>query len=312
MSNKTPSKTVRVDLQLDTRGITKQTGEDELTITLGKLLPSLLQKEAKKLQSDCNNANSDLRKIFGRNVQHPQGGVATMLPKDDKSSALPRLADVMVKAKKFEQKAHQIQDEIDKYVRSGGFDDTIKKLGIDRARIPSVSFHPVVAVDTASGTTFADVQTYLDEAGVYPTGLKMVRLIPSEDERLLVIMRNLAEEMGKHYTKLQARIDHRKMSNKEPLTKEDVIRANHKFCETIRSEREKIRLLLGDTPQMAQVDALITQMSENGQAMMDVFEEVNMSSGEKLSEAINIDHLIVKTIKSDKDMMRGLGIDDII
>ena len=308
-------KTVRIDIRFAAKGGTKQTGEDELTITLGKLLPNLIYSQIRQLRSNSNNLRNSVRKVFGSIVDHPQGGIVSLSPKDDEADRITRLIDVMkaqpkkTSAQQLEADAIRVQHEIDEYVKNGGFAKKCEELGLDpvRTRPPSVEFGIVIAVDP-SVVSFDEVREYLANENASIQNQSLVRLVHGDDEKILVIMENLAKKMGEHYIDLQKRINERKANDKDPLTRDDIIAANSKFAHSLDGEREKVRLVLGDTPQMEQVDRLLDKLMENGRAMIDVFSEINLSDGTPLSEAINIDHMIVNEIKSDDEMMDALGI----
>lgn len=306
-------KTVRIDIRFNAKGGTKQTGEDDISITLGKLLNNELYRGIKKLRGDSNNLRNSVRKVFGSSVDHPQGGIVSLSPKDDETDTITRLADVMknntANVQKLEAEAVRLQRELDKYVESGEFDEQCKKLGLDPKRIrrPSVDFGVVIAVDP-SVVSFDEVREYLANENASISNQTLVRQVKGNDEKILVIMENLAKKMGEHYIDLQKRINDRKAKDKDPLTRDDIIAANSKFAHSLDGEREKIRVVLGDTPQMEQVDNLLNKLMDNGRAMIDVFSEVSLSDGTPLSEAINIDNMVVGTIKSDDELMEALGV----
>jgi len=300
------NRTVRIDAKLKTSGFTKVTGEDELTRTIAKMLPPELNKRVTDLRAGVNNMNSQLKTVCGRLIDHPQGGLASL--KDDDENITP-LKTVMAKCLGFDRESSLITQEIKKLVDSGDFRERIEQIsGLDpnKVKIPGVGFGITMAVDTTCQNT-KDIMDELANAGLSFPGIYATRLVPRQDEKLVAILENIAHKMGEHYTKLAARVHD--ITRKNPVTKEDVIKANYSFAHSLDNERDKIRIQLGDGPQMDQLDKILDDMLANGNAMIDVFQMVQLSDGTPAADAVNIKEIVTSRIKSDDDLLQDLGFD---
>lgn len=301
------NRTVRINAKLKTSGFTKVTGEDELTRTIAKMLPPELNKRVTDLRAGVNNMNSQLKTVCGRLIDHPQGGLASL--KDDDESITP-LKDVMKKCLGFDRESSLITQEIKKLVDSGDFRERIEQIsGLDpnKVKIPGVAFGITMAVDTANGQVTKDIMDELANAGLSFPGIYATRLVPRQDEKLVAILENIAHKMGEHHAKLAARVHD--ITRKNPVTKEDVIKANYSFAHSLDNEREKIRIQLGDGPQMDQLDKILDDMLANGNAMIDVFQMVQLSDGTPAADAVNIREIVTSRIKNDDDLLKDLGFD---
>ena len=301
------NRTVRINAKLATKGFTKVTGEDELTRTIAKMLPPELNKRVTDLRAGVNNMNSQLKTVCGRLIDHPQGGLASL--KDDDESITP-LKEVMTKCLGFDREASLITKEIKDLVDSGDFRERIEQIsGLDpnKVKVPGVAFGVTMAVDVAGGQVTKDIMDELANAGLSFPGIYTTRLVPRQDEKLVAVLENIAHKMGEHYTKLAARVHD--VTRKNPVTKDDVIKANYSFAHSLDNEREKIRIQLGDGPQMDQLDKIIDDMLANGHAMIDVFEMVQLSDGQPASSAVNVQEIITSRIKDDDDLIKDLGFD---
>lgn len=301
------NRTVRVGAKLATKGFTKVAGEDELLQKIAKMLPAELNRRVKDLRSGVNNMNSRLKSVCGRLIDHPQGGLASL--KDDDEYITP-LKEVMKDCVDFYRESSLIAVEIKKLVDTGDFQERIEQIeGLDptKVRIPSTSFGVTLAVDPAGGQNAEDILRELAIAGLSFPGIYAVRLVPRQDEKLIAILDNITHRMGEHFAKLKARATD--VTRKNPVTKEDVIKANFNFAHSLDNERDKIRAQLGDGPQMDQLDKILDDMLENGNAMFDVFSRVTLSDGSPASDCTDVRDVAVARLTSDEDIFNELGLD---
>lgn len=303
------SKIVRVDVQVTTRGFLKAAGEDELIKKNAKIVPDELYDRVRKLASNSNNLNSRLKKICEHSVKHPQGGIASL---DDDDKSVEPLKKTMKDCLALDAEATWIKQELKTFIESGEFDKRVKaipELKGKNVRVPQVEFGIQLAIDTAAGQVITDIIDELKNEGLYTPSIVPTRMVQGDDEKLLTILQSIADMMGQHHAKLQKRCQDPK--RKDPVTKDDVIRANHNFAHSLDKERGKIRAYLGNTHQADQVEGLIDKLLANGNAMIDVFEEVKLFDGSPASEAVDVRQYITHNIKDDDDLLADLDINDI-
>lgn len=300
-------KSVRVSINFTERGATKKIGEDELTITRGKLLTEGIYRDIGNLRSSSNNLDSSMKKLFGHSVDHPQGGLASLSPADDKTDKIKRLVDAMRVACTIEADTKRVKDAIDEYVLTDEYEEKLKKMGLSKASVrnPTVDFGVTIAIDKAN-TTREEVVDLLSENGVLPGCVSIVSMVHGQDEKLLAIMENIALKLGEAHRKLKKKADNAKLKGKS-ITREEIVAANHDFARSLDDEREKIHYILGEGPQAEQVDALIDRLLGNGEAMIDIFRDVNFSNGESLEDAMSINPRLYSPYKTNKEMLSSLG-----
>ena len=303
------SNIVRVDLTARTRGFKKSAGSDELLDKQFKALAPELFGRVKTLAQNTNNINSRLKDVCGHNVSHPQGGIASL---DDNDTHIEPLKKTMTDSFALYKEAELITTEIKKFVDSGEFDERIKRceeLKGKTVKVPTVGFSAQIAVDVGAGQSIIDIIDDLKNGGIYFPTICPTRMVMGDDEKMIVILQNIADMMGKHHSKLAAEV--RNLERKKPVTKEDVIKANYNFAHSLDDERPRIRAVLGNTPQAAQVEAIIDKLLENGNAMIDVFEEVKLSDGSPASDAVDVRQYITHNIKDDSALLADLDINDL-
>ena len=302
-------KTVRVAPKFTERGARPKTGEDDLEIRHGKLLTSGINDDIKKLRSKENNLDSSIKKLFGHSVDHPQGGIASLSPAEDETDKIKRLVDVMKTACEIEKETRRVSKLISDYIATDEYKEKLKKLGFnpDTMKDPYIDFGITIAINR-SNTTAEEITELLSKNGVLPSSLRIVSMVQGQDEKLLSIMENVALKLGEAHRKLKAKATKAKLNGKDPITKEDIICANHDFARSLDDEREKIRIILGEgTPQMEQVDALIDRLLNNGEVMIDVFRDLKLSTGEHLEDSVSVNHAIYKPYGTTKEMLSSLG-----
>ena len=303
------SKIVRVDLTVTTRGFKKSAGSDDLLDRQFKTLAPELFERAKKLAQNANNINSRLKDVCGHNINHPQGGIASL---DDNDKSVEPLKKTMKDCLALDREASLIAAEIKKFVDSGEFDERVKQcpeLKGKTVKVPSVGFSVQIAVDVGAGQSINDIIDELKNEGLYFPAIYPTRMIHGDDEKMIVILKNIADLMGKHHRDLQTRCHD--LTRKKPVTKDDVIKANYNFAHSLDDERGRIRAVLGNTPQAAQVEGIIDKLLQNGNAMIDVFEEVKLYDGSPASEAVDVRQYITHNIKDDNDLLADLDINDL-
>lgn len=301
------NRTVRLDAKLATKGFTKVAGEDELLQKIAKMLPPELNRRVKDLRSGVNNMNSRLKSVCGRLIDHPQGGLASL--KDDDECIAP-LKKVMTECLGFDREASLISQEIKRLVDSGEFRDRIEQIsGLDpnRVKAPTTGFGVTIAVDVNGGQNAGDIMSELSASGLTFPGIQTVRLVPRQDEKLIAILENITHRMGEHFSKLKARATD--ITRKNPVTKEDVIKANFNFAHSLDNERDKIRIQLGDGPQMDQLDKIFDEMLENGNAMFDVFSRVTLSDGSSAADCEAAREIGRASMTTNEEIFEELGLD---
>jgi hypothetical protein len=227
--------------------------------------------------------NSRLKSVCGRLIDHPQGGLASL--KDDDERITP-LKKVMKDCLDFDREASLIREEIKSFVDSGEFRDRIEQIsGLDpnRVKAPTTGFGVTIAVDVNGGQNAGDIMSELSASGLTFPGIQTVRLVPRQDEKLISIL--------------------------EHITKEDVIRANFNFAHSLDNERDKIRIQLGDGPQMDQLDKIIDEMLENGNAMFDVFSRVTLSDGSSAADCEAAREIGRASMTTNEEIFEELGLD---
>lgn len=301
---------VRVLPKLHTTGTTKTAGEDELTRLIAKILPSELNRRVTLLRGGVNNLNSQLKSVWGRLVDHPQGGLASL---DEHDMQLPPLLSVAKRLIIYDDEAASITDEINNLVNSGDFAERISQIsGLNPNKVtpPTVGIATTIAIDKLGGQTEADVENELKSNGLWRPSFSITHLVPQQDEKLILILDALSKKMSEHHDKLAARVRAAKVD--KPVTREEVIQANHKFIHSLDGEREKIRLQLGNGPQMLQVDNLLDHMLKTGMAMIDVFNYAKLSNGENASASADpqsVSIMEARAANTDEEFFDSIGLD---
>lgn len=258
---------IRIRYSLKATGFTGTAGEDDLTRIIGKKCPAEITRQVTKLRSDVNNMNSRTKSLLGSSIDHPQGGIITV-------ADLPKVKKIVTL---FKDAVAEISSELQKIIDDGTVADRIRQLGV-RPNLPELSFDTVVATDDN------DRAAVIAELGGLVT---MVDVIPQQDEIFVRLLTNLARKMGEQHQKLLERIRKAKLDpdKEEPVTKEDIIKANNKFIHSMDEDRAKIRTILGPS-QMKQIDDLLDGLLSSGKAMCDVFESCKLSNGNAISTCI--------------------------
>lgn len=308
--NSLTNKTVRVLPKLHTTGSTKTAGEDDLTRTIAKLLPTELNRRVSLLRGGVNNLNSQLKNVWGRLVDHPQGGLASL---DEADTEITPLLTVAKRCVIYDDEADAITKEIQSFVDSGDFADRVAQIeGLNPTRVPVpvVVTNTTIAIDPTGGQVAADIENELKSNGLWRPSFTMIRLIPQQDEKLIGILDALSRKMSEHHDALAQRV--RTAKQDKPVTREDVIKANHKFIHSLDGEREKIRMQLGNGPQMAQIDKLLDHMLDTGLAMIDVFNYAKLSNGENASASADPQSVAImeaRAANTDEEFFDSIGLD---